>query len=85
MMQLMQLCQLYIHDANLLFHHLTRMILLKRDLMTVEAIIVWSTHSHHRLKKSCSDLFELCVMVHCVTESSNQKMVTLWSKRKLHS
>ncbi len=68
--QLLQICWLHIHDANLPFHH--KCALLDCDLVTVEAIWVNWTHCH--VQETSLRWFELCDMVHYPAGRSHQKM-----------
>ncbi len=71
--QLLQICQLHIHDANLPFYHHPKYALLDWDLVTVEAIWVKWTYCH--VQETSLRWFELCDMLHYPAGISHQKMV----------
>ncbi len=72
--QLLQVCRLHIHDVNLPFHHIPKL-LYWIEIWWLEAIWVKWTHCH--VQETSLRWFELCDMVHYPAGISHQKMGTL--------
>ncbi len=73
-MQLLQICRLHIHDVNLPFHHIPK-VLYWIEIWWLEAI--WGKWTHCHVQETSLRWFELCDMVHYSAGSSHQKMGTL--------
>ncbi len=72
--QLLQICRLHIHDANLPFHHIPKVLYWIEIWWLWKPWVKW-THCH--VQETNLRWFELCDMVHDSAGSGHQKMGTL--------
>ncbi len=70
--QLLQICRLHIHDVNLPFHHIPK-VLYWIEIWWLEVIWVKWTHCH--VQETSLRWFELCDMVHYPAGSSIRRWV----------